>query len=545
MEFNWLTDDGRKFLQRGYLLPGQSAENRIRQIAEKAENYLGIKGYSEKFYRYFSKGWFSLSTPIWSNYGLDRGLGISCFSSVIDDCMESILYTVAEVGMMTKFGGGTSAYFGKIRGRGQYVMNNGKTDGSFSFFKLFDSLIDTISQGTVRKGQFAGYIDIEHPDIEEWLDTQLEGNPVQLIYYGVCVGNQWLEEMENGDKEKRSLWAKVLKCRIEIGIPYIFFRDNANKNKPEVYENLPIYGSNLCSEIMLPASPKESFVCCLSSMNLLHFEDWKDTDAVHTMIFFLDTVITEFIEKTQDTSFMERANRFAKRHRALGLGVVGWHGYLQSKMVSFDSMDAMELNNNVFKIIREQADRASALLAEMFEEPEILKGLGRRNTTLMAIAPTKSSSFILGQVSQGIEPIKSNYFVKDLAKLKSSYKNPFLLELLESKNKNTPEIWLSILQKDGSVQHLEFLSDHQKNVFRTFSEIDQISILKQAAQRQQYIDQGQSLNLMIHPKTPIKDINSLYLTAAKLGIKSLYYQHSVNAAQEFMRNLAICDRCEA
>ncbi|WP_289333028.1 ribonucleoside-diphosphate reductase subunit alpha [Mannheimia haemolytica] len=545
-DFHWLNEDSRLFLQRGYLLEGTTALDRIRFIAEHAERKLGIEGYADKFYHYMARGYFSLSSPIWSNFGLDRGLPISCFGSYIGDSIHEIMVTTAEVGMMSKIGGGTSAYFGDIRPRGSLIKNNGKSDGSFNFSKLFDTVIDVISQGTSRKGQFAGYIDIEHGDIDEWLDIHTEGNPIQLMYYGVCAGHDWLESMKAGDPYKRQLWAKLLQRKTETGIPYLFFKDNANAGRPDVYKdkNMTIHASNLCTEIMLPSSNEESFVCCLSSMNLLYFDEWKDTDAPETLTYFLDVVMSEFIEKSQSIPFLDRANRFARRHRALGLGVLGWHSYLQANNIAFDSFQAMQKNNEIFKTLQAKTLKASQELAQRFGEPEILEGYGRRNTTLMSIAPTKSSSFILGSVSPSVEPFKSNYYVKDLAKIKTVYKNPFLEKLLQEKGLDTEEIWTSILQNDGSVQHLEQLSEHEKEVFKTFAEISQLSVIQQAAQRQKYIDQGQSINVMIHPATPARDLNQLYLTAEELGLKSIYYQNSMSAAQVFNRNLLSCSSCE-
>jgi ribonucleoside-diphosphate reductase alpha chain len=546
--FYWLNEESRQFLSRDYLLPGVSPEQRIRQIADYAEGILGIEGFGDKFYDYMARGWYSLATPVWTNFGLRRGLPISCYGSYIEDDSASILFTASEVGMMTKLGGGTSAYFGKLRPRGAPIRDNGYSNGSFSFAKLFDRMIEVFSQGSTRRGQCAAYIDIEHPDIEEWLWIQREGCDIQLLYWGVCVGNEWLQQMRDGDADKRRLWAKVLEARSEVGIPYIFFKDNANNSAPEVYQQLGkrIYASNLCTEIMLPASADESFVCCLSSMNLLHYDEWKDTDAVETMVFFLDAVMEDFIRRVEGIPFMQRAYNFAVRHRALGLGVLGWHSLLQSKRIPIESMDAYRLNTEVFRTIRDRAYNASMDLARRFGEPEYLQGYGRRNATLLAIAPTKSSSFILGQVSPSIEPFMSNYHVKDLAKVKTTFKNPYLQEVLRERGKDTDEVWQSIAARDGSVQHLDFLSDEERDTFKTFSEISQMTLVQQAAQRQAYIDQGQSLNLMIHPETPVRDINLLVLRAAELGLKSLYYQYSVNAAQEFNRELLLsCRVCEA
>ena len=731
--------------------------------------------------------------------------------------------------------------------------------------------------GNSRKGQFAGYIDIEHPDIEEWLDIHKEGNPIQLMYYGVCIGDQWLKEMKEGDAEKRRIWAKVLQRKAESGIPYLFFKDNVNNQKPDVYKDkdMAIYASNLCvsgdttiltkeyghtpiaehvgefvtvwngqewspnvqlvktgenqqlylvklsngreikctgyhkwfvknrddneaviketlslqegdmldrwslpvmeghleledaytngfftgdgcrhkgtdivylyhekkdlrpfitgdirnehyapvedritlrmkglrdkffvpnheytiksrlewlagyldadgciyrcdgseqitassinkdflddlhdmlstlgvdskirilreggqtwlplnngfdeyglfqtkrvyrllisgyesqkllnlglklnrlkitqrpynrflnkrvmvegvfelpdredtyccneplrhrvifngvntgncSEIALPSSLEESFVCCLSSMNALYFDEWKDTDAVETMTYFLDAVMEEFIQKSKSIPMMEKAHRFASRHRAIGIGVLGWHSYLQYKHTPFESFQAMQLNNELFKTIHDRSYAASREMAERYGEPEILKGYGRRNTTTMSVAPTKSSSFILGGVSPSVEPIRSNYYIKDLAKIKTTYRNPLLTKVLQEKGLDNEATWQSILVNDGSVQHLEGLSDEDKEVFKTWQEISQLTIIQQAAQRQKYIDQGQSINILVHPDTPTKDINQLYLTAHELGMKSIYYQFSMSAAQKFNRALLnTCTTCES
>jgi ribonucleoside-diphosphate reductase alpha chain len=546
-DYYWLNDDSRQFLRNGYLLDGVTAEERVRQIAERAEEILGEDGFADKFEEYMSRGYYSLASPIWSNFGLDRGLPISCFGSHIEDSIESILYTHAEVGQMTKLGGGTSGYLGDLRPRGAPITNNGKSNGSYSFTELFDTAINVISQGETRRGQFAGYIDIEHPDLDEWLNIKTEGDPVQDIYYGVIVGDDWFEAMLDGDEEKRAKWAEIIETRINIGVPYIIFRGNMNDGKPQVYKDkdYKINASNLCTEISLPANKDESFVCCLSSMNALHFDEWKDTDAVETLTYFLDAVMQEFIDKTEGTQFMGRALQFAKRHRAIGIGVLGWHSYLQSKMIPWNSTEAMMENNKVFKTIKEKSYDASEELADKFGEPDVLDGYGRRNTTTMAVAPTKSSSVILGQVSPSIEPLKSNYFVRDGAKLKTTQKNRFLEDLLKQKGKDERAVWDSIMEQDGSVQHLDFLSDDEKEVFRTFAEIPQMSVIKQAAQRQQYIDQGQSINISIDPdEVSIKDINKLYIEAWESGVKSLYYQKSVNAAQKFSRNILECAACE-
>jgi len=554
---SWLTEHSRNYLMLGYLTEGVTPEQRIAEVAERAEQINGISGFADKFYGYMTQGFFSLASPVWSNYGKSRGLPISCFGSYLNDDMGEILFTEAEVGMMSKMGGGTSGYFGALRHRGAAIKDNGKSSGAVHFMQLFETIVDVVSQGATRRGSFSPYLPIDHPDIEEFLEIGLEGNSIQKLTHGVTVSDAWLQAMIDGDTDKRKIWAKLIQVRGEIGYPYIFFEDNVNNNTVDIYKDQKrrIHASNLCTEIMLPSSHDESFVCCLSSMNLLHYDRWKDTDAVETLTYFLDTVMTEFIEKLQayrDSKdrddhkvfmFMERAYKFAKNHRALGLGVLGWHSYLQANMLDFEGREAAKLNVEIFKFIQERAYQASRELAQKFGEPAVLKSYGRRNTTTMAVAPTTSSAFILGQVSQGIEPIWSNCYVKDIQKTKTTIKNPFLMAVLEKKGKNDRETWRSIRDRNGSVQHLDCLSEDEKAVFKTYPEIDQMAIIYQAAARQDYIDQGQSLNIIIHPDTPAKDINKLYIEAWRLGIKSLYYQHSMNAAQ-LLNQKQVCKACE-
>lgn len=547
MAFDWLNEQSRTFLSRGYLLDGQTAEQRIRVIADAAEKHLGIEGFADKFYDYMGRGFYSLASPIWSNYGTDRGLPVSCFGSYIDDHMESILHGHAENGMLMKTGGGTSGYFGAVRPRGAPIRNNGESSGSVHFMEMFDKLASVVSQGNVRRGFFSPYLPIDHPDADEFLDIATEGHPIQGLTTGVTVSDDFLNKVKAGDAAARRLWAKVLQRRSEIGFPYILFSDNVNKGKPDVYKDIDmtIWASNMCSEIALPSSPEETFTCVLSSLNLLKWDEIVDTDAVQVLIMFLDTVVSEFIEKTAGQKYFERAHQFAVRHRALGAGVLGWHSFLQSKMIAFESAEAAKLNLKIAKTIRERADAASYDLARKFGEPELLKGYGRRNTTLLAIAPTKSSSFILGQVSQSIEPEFSNCYVKDLAKSKTTIKNPFLIKLLQDKGQDTPEVWESIKNMDGSVQHLTILTQEEKDVFKTFAEINPEAIITQASVRQTYIDQAQSINLMLDPDTPVKEINALYLLAWELGVKSLYYSFSMSKAQSLTRKRVMSQGCAA
>lgn len=892
--YAWLNAPSRAYLSEDYLLKGTGPEARIEHIGHTAERINGIPGFANKFVDYMSRGWYSLASPIWSNFGLDRGLPISCFGSYVTDCMESILAAHAEIGMMSKFGGGTSLFMTNIRPRGSDISNNGKSHGSVHFAELFDLEIRIISQGSSRRGEAAAYWDIDHRDVMEALRIRTLGHPIQKLSYGLCVRDAWLEDMIAGDPEKRAVWAKVIETRKATGYPYLFFVDTANRNAPQVYKDLgmrinhsnlcvtgdhlvptshgllsvkelntEVYGAkeraettdgkkgvsagrmqlikkgqsvteivlsngmkhtvtsdhkvpvvtsmpgwrieyenvpaeelkrgmrvmiqtepgpvgpwhypglafeaglehnrkapereryevpndqntvtrrtlrsdrlstttasttgvtfsygfynnayqvyridsepgmreasafkpilpdtvrrgdretqyayldglmgtnnfwctadkgdvvtgfylsgrkyhlsevqvmlaNLgiqssveprkgghvlcvessngivelatrtralgladevleldpgtlrlpnryavpdadtaeivsiehagyddvycwtvdseehhwvcggvvthnCTEISLPNTPDESFVCCVSSVNDLYYDEWKDTDAVEVMVQLLDAVISEFLTKARGVYGMDRAVRFAERHRALGIGQLGWHGYLQSKMIPFASMEAMRENVRIAKTIKEAAHAASAKMARTHGEPLYMKGRGMRHTTLTAIAPTKSSSFILGQSSAGIDPYVSNLTVKDLQKIKHTVFNPHLERLLDERGRNTPEVRDAIMKAGGSVLGLPFLNDHEKDVFRTYIEIEPAALVRQAAQRQPYVDQSQSLNLIIDPQVPAKEVNALYLDAWRTGVISLYYQDNVSAAQQLTQSLTACRACE-
>lgn len=543
----WKNSESEQILNRGYLLKGETVEGAIDRICTAAAKRLYKPELKESFVEMIERGWMSISSPVWANMGTERGLPISCFNVHVPDEIEGITHKLGEVIMQTKIGGGTSGYFGELRERGSAVTDNGKSSGAVSFMKLFDTTMDTISQGGVRRGAFAAYLDVDHPDIEEFLKIKSIGNPIQNLFTGICVPDYWMQEMIDGDADKRQVWAKVLESRQQKGLPYIFFSDNVNKNKPQVYKdkNLRINASNLCSEIMLPSSFDESFICCLSSMNLELYEEWKDTEAVKLAIFFLDAVLQEFIEKTEGNYYLAAANRFAKRHRALGLGVLGWHSYLQKNMIPFEGMEAKMKTTEIFKHISDKADKATQDLARIYGEPELLKGYGRRNTTTMAIAPTTSSSAILGQTSPGIEPFSSNYYKAGLSKGNFMRKNKYLKQLLEEKGLDNEEVWREIMLNGGSVQHMSQLSKNEKDVFKTFKEISQLEIVQQAAIRQKFVDQGQSLNLNIPAELPIKEVNRLMIEAWQLGVKSLYYQRSQSVSKELVTSLVTCSSCES
>lgn len=688
-KYYWLNDKSREFLSRGYVREGQTAEQRVREIAEAAEKYLGIEGYADKFEDYMSRGWFSLSSPVWANYGLERGLPCSCNGSYIEDTMDSILTKVGELGTMDKHGAGTSAFFGALRERGSSISSGGSSNGPVHFMELFDKVTSVISQSNVRRGSMAAYLPVDHPDILEFLKIKSEGNPIQDLSIGVCISDEWMEGLLNKDKEKLKIWGEIIKKRFESGYPYVFFTGTANKNAPKVYKDkeIKIHASNLCvawdsviltkngheeihtlenkevevwngkewskttvrktgenqkllrikvemidpdkdiclwssyldcteyhkfylqdgsikkakdlknwdlllpfklddgseyknlvvtvegqkvtgdtycvneplehkavfngiltgncNEISLSSDKDSSFVCVLSSINLLHWDDLKDTDAIETMAYFLDTVTEEYIKKTNGVKFMEAPNKFAREQRAVGLGVLGWHSYLQSKIIPFESMEAKMLNSQIFSALNKKSLAASKEMAEKYGEPLLLEGYGERMVTRLAVAPTTSSSFILGQVSQGIEPQNSNYYVKKLAKGSFTYKNPYLKSLLKDKDKDDQETWKSILERGGSVQHLDFLSQEEKDVFKTFGEISQKEIVIQAAARQKHLDQSQSLNLMIPPETTIKEVSQLMIFGWQQGVKGYYYQKGVNPSQMLSRSINECRSCEA
>jgi len=545
-DFYWVTEETRQFMEKGYLDPGQTVEERAREIADHAGVILGDEEFADKFYDNLAKGWYSLSTPVWVNFGKNKGLPISCFGTQLQDDTFDILRGAAEVGAMSKVGGGTATYFGNLRPRGAKISSGGETNGAVSMMELYNTTTNVISQGKVRRGSWAAYLDVEHPDIEEFLQIRSEGHPIQDVSFAVCIGDDWMQAMIDGDQDKRSIMAKIHKKRSETGYPYIFFTDNVNKQAPQWYKDkgMKIRHSQLCAEIMEYTDDKKSFVCCLSSMNALHYQEWVGTDAVEMLAKFLDAVYSEFIEKAKDIPFMEKAVKFAREHRSIGIGVLGYHSYLQSQRIPFDSLHARFMNKQIFEEIQRQCEIASEELAGKKGSPAVLEGYNRRFSTTMAVAPTTSSSFILGQVSPSIEPLQSNYFTKDLAKGKFTYKNPYLKELLAEKGKDDAATWKDIMMKGGSVQHLDFLAQDEKDVFKTFAEISQMEIIQQAADRQKFIDQGQSLNVMISDDVPLKDINQLVIKAWELGIKTLYYQRGVNKAQAVGRDILNCAVCE-
>ena len=550
----FLNHDSREFLAKDYLLEGQTPEGRYKQIADtfgqRSKEVFGIEGDGEKFFDYLSRGFYSLASPVLSNYGLERGTPVSCSGNLVGDSIAEILDTHAENGMLMKNGFGCSSNFNLVRPRGANISNNGQSSGSVHFMKMFEQETETVSQGSVRRGFISCYLDIEHDDLDEFLKIGREGSPIQTMTTGVSVSDEFLAKVKARDVDAMGKWAKVLQARAEAGFPYIIFTGNATKQMPDIYQfmDMEVLDSNMCTEIMLPKSLEESFTCVLSSYNLENWEEIKKTDAIEVLIRFLDTVNQELIDKIDQMTdleqrFLKRIRKFAERHKALGAGVLGWHSLLQDRMIPFESTEANKLVVEIHKEIKNRAYAESQRLGEIAGYAPIFNeaqqkgytGQMRRHTTLLAIAPTKSSSFILGQVSQGIEPERANIYVKDLAKGKVTFINPRFMQLLVRHGKHTPDVISSVIANSGSCQHLDFLSQHEKDVFRTMFEMNPTNLVMQNSVRQSFVDQGISLNLPFDPSMSVKELNQLILLAHETGHKSLYYQYALNAAQQFAR----------
>lgn len=554
-DFVWYTPESRKFMQGDYLLPEERLGERAWAIIQTAVAELGAAcppDFVQVFGEGLKRGWCSLSTPIWFNFGTDRGLPISCYNTHMDDTFDSLMGEAhAEMSVMSKYGGGTSTCYTPVRGRNSPIRGgrNGTSMGTIHFASHHQSMIRTSSQGSARRGSLGGYWSVRHPDLNEVLGIRSEGHPIQdkNFHFGITFDDAWMEEMRAGDKAKREVWGKVLTARKKHGEPYLLFEGAMNRGMPKWYKDagLSISSSNLCTEVTPTSNAFESFVCCLMSLNAIRYREWRGTRFARMCVYFLDAVISEFIRKAKAIRFMERPTRYAERHRSLGIGLFGWHDLLQSEMLSFDSPEAYRLNAEVSRYLQQETVAASEQMAKDYGEPEVCKGYGRRHALLQAIAPTKSSAFIIGQASEGVGLREANVVMEDKAKGKFVWWNPYLERVLADRGVDTPAVRQQILLAGGSVQRLDCLNDHEKAVFRTAFEVPQLAIIQQAAQRQQFIDQGQSINVYIDPATPAKDVNRVHLAAWELGLKTMYYQIGENAAKTFARDLMSCTACEA
>ena len=518
-------------ISKGYLLPGETPKKAYRRVAAATAMRLNRPDLENKFFKIIWNGWLGLASPVLSNMGTDRGLPISCFGVDTPDSIRGIGLTNAELMKLTSVGGGVGISLSRIRPRGKEIKGNGKSEGVVPWAKIYDSTIIATNQGNVRRGAASVNLDINHADIDEFLEIRRpKGDPNRQclnLHQCVVVDDMFMRKLESRDQPSMERWAKVLKARMETGEPYIMFKDNVNKANPISYmmNNLDVSMTNICTEITLHTDEEHSFICCLSSLNLAKYDEWKDTDTVQLSVYFLDGVMQEFIEKTSGKESMVRTNNHAKKGRALGLGVMGWHTFLQQKELPFNSIASTAHTHNIFSKIKNDAEAASRQLAVEYGEPLWCRGTGMRNTHLLAIAPTVSNSVITGGISAGIEPLPANIYTFNGAKGTFIRKNKVLENMLESKGQNKDEYWDQMLRDNGSVLGLpdSVLSPDEKELFLTFPEINQLELVRQAAIRQRYIDQTQSLNLSFDPQDSPKWINQVHMEAHKLGIKTLYY----------------------
>ena len=530
------TDVYKKTISGGYLLYGETPRDAYMRVASSVARRLYKPELTETFFDYIWKGWLCLASPVLSNTGTDRGLPISCFGIDVGDSIYEIGNKNLEMMLLAKHGGGVGIGVNMIRPAGAKITGNGTSDGVVPFCKIYDSTILATNQGSVRRGAASVNINIEHDDFLEWLEIREPKGDVNRqslnLHQCAVVGDKFMRKLEQGDAEARTKWSKLLRKRKATGEPYILFKGNTNKANPPAYKDngLKVHMTNICSEITLHTDENHSFVCCLSSLNLAKYEEWKDTNLIHDAIWFLDGVMEEFIQRAKGLRGFENAVRSAQRGRALGLGVLGWHTYLQDKGIPFEGLLAQFETRKIFSQIKIESERASRALAETYGEPLWCAGTGLRNTHLRAIAPTVSNSKLSGNVSPGIEPWAANVFTEQSAKGTFIRKNPTLVKLLKKHKLNTNEIWDKILADGGSVQNIDELDSIQmahdisaKEVFKTFKEINQLELVNQAGIRQQYIDQSVSLNLAFPSVATPKWINQVHMEAWKKGIKTLYY----------------------
>ena len=551
------TDVYKKTIMGGYLLYDETPRDAYHRVAKTVARRLRKPELSEKFFDYIWNGWLNLASPVLSNTGTDRGLPISCFGIDVGDSVFEIGFKNLEMMLLAKHGGGVGIGINMIRPSGSKISENGTTDGVVPFCKIFDSTILATSQGSVRRGAASVNLNIEHADFEQWLEIREPKGDVNRqslnIHQCAIVGDKFMRKLEHGDPDARRRWSKLIQKRKATGEPYIMFKGNVNKQNPEAYKanGLKVHMTNICSEIALHTDEIHSFVCCLSSVNLAKYDEWKDTDLIYYSTFFLDGVLEEFIQQAKNMKGFENSVRSAEKGRALGLGVLGWHTYLQQRGIPFEGLQAQFTTRAIFQQIKIESERASRDLAEIYGEPQWCSGTGMRNTHLRAIAPTVSNSKLSGNVSPGIEPWAANVFTEQSAKGTFIRKNPELEKILKRIGINTSETWNKILEDGGSVQGLDELDnwyfhkgkllhntdleadalimsdvDRVKDVFKTFKEINQLELVKQAGIRQQYVDQSVSLNLAFPKEATPKWINMVHMEAWKRGVKTLYYMRT-------------------
>ena len=531
------TEVYKKTISGGYLLNGETPRDAYNRVCTTVARRLDRPELAETFFKYIWKGWLCLASPVLSNTGTDRGLPISCFGIDVADSINDIGKKNLEMMLLAKHGGGVGIGVNQIRPAGAKIKGNGTSDGVVPFCKIYDSTILATNQGSVRRGAASVNINIDHDDFGDWLEIREPKGDVNRqslnLHQCVVVGDKFMRKLETGDVEARGKWSKLLQKRKATGEPYILFKGNTNKTNPAAYKNngLKVHMTNICSEITLHTDESHSFVCCLSSLNLAKYEEWKNTNLIYDATFFLDGVMEEFIQRAKGLAGFENAVRSAQKGRALGLGVLGWHTYLQEKGIPFEGLLSQFETRKIFSQIKIESERASMDLAEAYGEPLWCVGTGMRNTHLRAVAPTVSNSKLSGNVSPGIEPWAANVFTEQSAKGTFIRKNPTLESVLEDVGLNNEEIWDKILEDGGSVQGIErldniLMGDHDipaKEVFRTFKEINQLELVNQAGIRQQYVDQSVSLNLAFPSEATPRWLNQVHMDAWKKGVKTLYY----------------------
>jgi len=551
----------KKTIQGGYLYNGETPKEAYRRVAKTVARRLQKPEMEETFFSYIWKGWLCLASPVLSNTGTERGLPISCFGIDVADSILDIGNKNLEMMLLAKHGGGVGIGINQIRPAGAKITGNGTSDGTVPFCKIYDSSILATNQGAVRRGAASVNLSIDHADFEDWLEIREPKGDVNRqslnLHQCAIIGDKFMRKLRDGDKVARRKWGKLLQKRKATGEPYIMYKGNVNKQNPVAYKEnaLKVFMTNICSEIVLHTDENHSFVCCLSSLNLAKYHEWKDSNLIYDSIWFLDGVLEEFIQKSKNRRGFENAVRSAEKGRALGLGVLGWHTYLQQKGLPFEGLLSQYETRRIFSQIKIESERASMALAEIYGEPLWCVGTGMRNTHLRAVAPTVSNSKLSGNVSPGIEPWAANVFTDQSAKGTFIRKNPTLVNLLKKHNLNTDKIWDQILKDGGSIQGIKALDkitlgDHDipiKEVFKTFKEINQLELVNQAGIRQQYIDQSVSLNLAFPAQADPKFINKVHLEAHKKGIKTLYYMRTESvlrgdiAAQATSEDCLSCD----
>jgi ribonucleoside-diphosphate reductase alpha chain len=557
--YEWNDEISLSILSNGYLLPHENVKSAFKRVSKAAARRLRKRELQPYFLEAMEKNWLCLASPVLSNLGTERGLPISCFTIHVGDSIEGIADSNSELMRLSSQGGGVGMYVGEIRGRGEPIKDNGVSEGVVPWLKIYDSTTLATNQGSVRRGATAFYLDVDHKDIEEFLQIRRPNGDVNRqclnSHHAVVITDKFMEAVENKDPKSLKIWGEILKTRLETGEPYIMFKDNVNKANPEGYKKLglEVSSSNICSEITLYTDPLHSFVCCLSSLNYARWEEWKDYRFENGMTlpelttWFLEGVIQEFIDRAKNMKFMDNTVRSAIKGRAIGIGALGWHTLLQQKELPFNSIASTALRKQISKFVYDEAIKASKDQATEYGEPEWCRGTGLRHTHHIAIAPTVSNAHISGGVSPSVEPIPANVYNLKTAKGTFIKKNKQLEEILEKKGYNTPSIWDQILKDKGSILGLPdyILNEEEKEVFLTFKEINQLGIVQQTAAVYKWIDQAVSLNLNFDPNDSPKWVSQVHKTAWSLGIKTLYYTRTESVLRgDNLQRLASCVSCE-